>query len=84
MDTEAWARRIEEALPLLERSRECLVDSDEYENAKTTAATGRLLLLRDNEGDAEAGAELRAQAREVFERLGAGRDLFPGPHVSVR
>jgi hypothetical protein len=69
------ANRLEEAERLLARSRECLAESDEYENAKTTAARARFLALRGGDDSERASAELRDEAAAVFARLGAKRDL---------
>ncbi len=69
------ANRLDEAERLLERSRECLADSDEYENAKTTAARARFLSLRGGDGSERASAQLRDEAAAVFARLGAKREL---------
>ncbi len=60
---------------LLDRAQTCLDGSDPFEAARTTAQTARMLSLRGGPGDRERAASLRATAREVFQRLGAARDL---------
>jgi hypothetical protein len=61
----------ETAVAAFERSLELLVD-DPYESARAQVPYG--LLLRDN-GDVARGNALLEEARAVFARLGARRDL---------
>ena len=64
-----------EAHEQLERSLTCLVGGDEFEHARTEAALARFYLHRGADGDAERGKELREKARQLFDYLGANRDL---------
>ncbi len=71
----ALAGQYDEAEPLLVRARTCLSGSDPFEAARTTAQTARLLALRARPGDRERATSLREEARSVFQRMGAARDL---------
>jgi|GEM_PF-2277655 len=71
----ARADRFEVAFDLLTRAEALAADADPFELACTTAARARVLELSGQaDGKREAHA-LRAQAREVFTRLGAAREL---------
>jgi len=67
--------RYAEAEALLERSHRCLAEHDPFEDARTTAAQAKLFALRDRDGDQPRSEALIADARAVFERLGAKGDL---------
>jgi tetratricopeptide (TPR) repeat protein len=57
---------------LFERSRACLAGTDPFEHARTHAAEARWMQSR---GRAYEAKDRRTRARQVFERLGAARDL---------
>lgn len=64
-----------EAEGLLARAQDQLADADVFEGARTTAQRARFFALRDQPGDRERAAELRAEAAPIFQRLGASLDL---------
>jgi tetratricopeptide (TPR) repeat protein len=69
-------RELDEAIALLERSRELLSDGDQHELARTlTALAHAYALLPTHDPRAAAAAQLRARARAIFTELKATLDL---------